>query len=359
LRATPDNLSQFTDREILEIHAVEKKLAVKLLSMPKLAGVLGSKIFDGSDPQPVDPQNMKSDEDLPKHESKKKLWKLIDPKVIVSLKKKPDLQKEATTGHPEEPATRRSSNFVPQISTETIETVRNAFRNSKHDSLSFNELSIILMKLRYLLDQTFGARVPEVYYKFLRKYLGTVIRELGAGVVFGERALEGETLRTASVVTVTQCEMIVLGATEYNALVKSSASSKNMDKIRMVHAIFKGSDKLDFETFWQFQYLFQVAARHPEKLRDRRRPRRGRERAVQQDDPHPDRRVRDLQEQVQEDQPGAEGLHREPRQSDAHEHRADGPAARAGRSAPADPRFEVSDWIRRRRPSRQPRRLLF
>lgn len=179
--------------------------------------------------------------------------------MVVSLKKRKSNGGMGIKNHDGEvEPRRRHSMAIPNMTGEAVQMIKRAFWNSKHESLSFNEMSIMLLKLRNLLSLPFDDRIPEIYHRFIKKYMGPAIRDLDAGSIFGERALEGESLRTASVISLTPCDVIVLGVVEYNSLVKSAANTKQMDKVRMIHNTFRGSDRLDFELFWQFQYQFTV-----------------------------------------------------------------------------------------------------
>lgn len=111
----------------------------------------------------------------------------------------------------------------------------------------------------------------DLYRLVCRKYLGEPLRELGFGEIFGERALDGETLRTASVVAITDCVLICLGAGEYNEFIKKVSRNNRNTKLHLIKAAFQGSDKLTFEELWQFQYLFNVTIYKLEKGDQRRR----------------------------------------------------------------------------------------
>lgn len=91
-----------------------------------------------------------------------------------------------------------------------------------------------------------------------KSLLGTYIREMSAGEYFGERALDGMTLRTASIVALDDCHMLTLTADEYNGFVKIRHKLLRDMKHNLLTEKFRGYSSLPSEELWKFQYLFQV-----------------------------------------------------------------------------------------------------
>lgn len=132
-------------------------------------------------------------------------------------------------------------------------------QRAKYHDMTFTDIEHLLLKVRSVVGwERFLSRIPRIYYNFLKKYLGPLIRELEEASIFGERALDGESTRTASVVAVTSCEFIVLGAKEYIDIVKTVAKSKKKAKEQMLNSAFPGIEEWDFETYFQFQFAFEV-----------------------------------------------------------------------------------------------------
>ena len=125
-------------------------------------------------------------------------------------------------------------------------------------NMGFDQTSLYLKTYRQLLLKGGEVCINDEYKLVLKKILGESIREIGAGEIFGEKALDGETLRSASVITVSDCKFMSLGKQEYNSFIKTAVRQKRNEKFSLLHQIFEGSEELDFETFWQFQYLFNV-----------------------------------------------------------------------------------------------------
>ncbi len=92
----------------------------------------------------------------------------------------------------------------------------------------------------------------------VRGLLGGTVRELVGGDTFGERAMEGSAVRTASVVTMDVCHFMTLGVEEYNAFVKMRFKEMRDEKHQLLVEKFPGYSRLPTEDLWKFQYLFQT-----------------------------------------------------------------------------------------------------
>lgn len=88
--------------------------------------------------------------------------------------------------------------------------------------------------------------------------LGKHIRDMNSGEYFGERALDGNTVRTASVTTLEDCHFVTLTAEEYNTFVKMKHRLLREAKHALLTEKFPGYSFLPTEELWKFQYLFQV-----------------------------------------------------------------------------------------------------
>ena len=89
LRESDNNLSQFTDAQLIELYRVEQSLSDKLYQMPRLAEVIGSMVMDdtikvntnNTNTNTINNSIVKTEEEIVKASPRKMLWKLIDPKV--------------------------------------------------------------------------------------------------------------------------------------------------------------------------------------------------------------------------------------------------------------------------------------
>ena len=82
--------------------------------------------------------------------------------------------------------------------------------------------------------------------------LGEELRELSDGDTFGERALEGHFVRTASVFATEDCHFMTIGADEYNAFVKIKYKNVRDAKHLLLVEKFPGYSNLPSEDIWKF-----------------------------------------------------------------------------------------------------------
>lgn len=107
---------------------------------------------------------------------------------IVNLSKFPDIQ-----------------SMPLEMKLEVFEMEKLKSSKYSYSSSNFQEINtVISSKVEFLIDviQT-GARVIPL---IIKKYLGNMVRKMEEGDVFGERALEGKKIRTASIMCDTECE---------------------------------------------------------------------------------------------------------------------------------------------------------
>jgi len=88
--------------------------------------------------------------------------------------------------------------------------------------------------------------------------LGKNVRDMGEGDTFGERALEGHNIRTASVAAFDHSDFITLGVDEYNLFVKMRFKMIRDVKHQLLVDKFPAYSRLAPENLWNFQYLFQI-----------------------------------------------------------------------------------------------------
>lgn len=92
----------------------------------------------------------------------------------------------------------------------------------------------------------------------LKAVLGKFLREMLPGQSFGERALECNAARSASVVTLDDCHFLTLSAEEYNQFIRNKHKILKEAKQALLHDKFPGYSSLPGDETWEFQYLFQV-----------------------------------------------------------------------------------------------------
>lgn len=149
----------------------------------------------------------------------------------------------------------------PQLAPEAGATAGDRLLRLEHElaalGLPFAPVEVVQALLADLLSAQLepGADALSVA---VRGLLGGPVRELLAGDTFGERAMEGAAVRTASVVALDVCHFVTLGAEEYNAFVKTRVKAARDEKHQLLVEKFPGYSRLPSEELWKFQYLFQT-----------------------------------------------------------------------------------------------------
>jgi hypothetical protein len=97
---------------------------------------------------------------------------------------------------------------------------------------------------------------------FVRRLLGRKLAEMKAGELVGERALREELKpRTASVVTMNQCDFLVISKDDYDSYLKKKLQRKSELKQLYIAKNFPVSAKFSKEEYWHFQKDFKEAVR--------------------------------------------------------------------------------------------------
>jgi hypothetical protein len=142
-----------------------------------------------------------------------------------------------------------------------IEQIESQHRKGNYSSLSLLEMDSLLHRARVFYEIVEDAQsTSHTFMLYLKKYLGNMVRVQSEGSVLGQRALDEQKVRSANMACLSQCEFIALGVTDYMSLVKVTAKEKRNQKFRMIFNVFKGSDALNYEHFWQLQYQFNQGA---------------------------------------------------------------------------------------------------
>lgn len=140
---------------------------------------------------------------------------------------------------------------------ELLDQIEFHHKKNNYGSLTHNEMDGVLHRGRVFYKIPRDARlVPPRFMLYVTKYLGKMIRVQGEGTILGQRALDEQRARSASMVCLSQCEFIILGVMDYVSLVKVKAKEHRNLKFRMIYNVFNGSESLSHENFWQLQYLF-------------------------------------------------------------------------------------------------------
>lgn len=91
-----------------------------------------------------------------------------------------------------------------------------------------------------------------------KKYLGSVLRPMTAGDIFGERALQGNYPRTASVFSRTNCCFLTINQDDYNTFLKREQFLERARKQRILYENFPGSSSIPDEIYCRFDRLFEA-----------------------------------------------------------------------------------------------------
>lgn len=94
---------------------------------------------------------------------------------------------------------------------------------------------------------------------FAKKYLGAVLSPMTAGDIFGERALQGNFPRTASVFTRTRCFFLTVNQDDYNTFLKREQFLERVRKQRLLYDNFPGCSEIPEELYWRFDRLFEAS----------------------------------------------------------------------------------------------------
>lgn len=138
-----------------------------------------------------------------------------------------------------------------------IDQIEFQYKKGNYYNLSLHEMDSLLHRGRLFYEiNPEDTSLPAEFMLYLKKYLGNLVRSQGDGTILGQRALDEQKVRSANLVCHSQCEFITLGVTDYITMVKANAKEKRNQKFRMIYNVFKGTDALNYEYFWQFQYLF-------------------------------------------------------------------------------------------------------
>jgi len=240
--SVPQSLAEFTNNELLEMYKYEK-----LLTNSQPLKQRGTMVYSFNDPMMI------SIKEQYENEQKNTVQGSIGERTLQSSPRTIDNRRRSrVTSIPEQVQT------APKTSEDQLKLIHSQFAEGNYLQATFNTINSMLASLKKAIRFNVLLPMSELFQRFCRKYLGRVVRELGPGSSFGERALQGETLRSASVITTTPCIFIYLEAGEYNAFVKASATARTVEKIQLIYNSFQGSEKMDNEDFWQFQFLFDV-----------------------------------------------------------------------------------------------------
>lgn len=75
------------------------------------------------------------------------------------------------------------------------------FEGMQLERFEYPRMTLVLNRVLRFLRELLPERVSQLKDLITRKYLGEVLREMNIGGIFGERALEGRCIRSASVIT--------------------------------------------------------------------------------------------------------------------------------------------------------------
>lgn len=139
----------------------------------------------------------------------------------------------------------------------TVNDKRDKLRALMSKNMAFNQSDF---SQSFADNMVSHATNPDSAYPIIFKaLLGSLIREMSSGEHFGERALEGNSVRTASVATLDECHFLTLAADEFNTFIRNKHRLLKEAKHSLLTEKFPGYSSLPEEELWKFQYLFQVA----------------------------------------------------------------------------------------------------
>ena len=161
----------------------------------------------------------------------------------------------------------REGSFSPGRNSSLENSADQEQNQSVIDKLMKLERDFALMENNYksleAAQKTIDDLLPDGYSDALMKIvlsavLGKAIRVLEPGDICGEKALDSYSARSASVVAITDCDVMTLSAEDYTMYVKMKAKAVRDQKHQLLVEKFPFYSKMPQEDLWKFAYLFQV-----------------------------------------------------------------------------------------------------
>lgn len=130
---------------------------------------------------------------------------------------------------------------------------------------TFSEMNNNLIARVDFANQYFSKQSGRVVSLLAKKYLGKTVRVIESQEIFGERALESKSARTATVYSQTACKYshfdsrcLTLGRDEYNQYIRQAACERRESKHNLLRRVFAGLETINYEIQVEFVYFFSV-----------------------------------------------------------------------------------------------------